>query len=134
MFLSALPVTVDQYTFITDDKGVPLTVVRGSLFESISPDIAQAHIQFLDRAARLIERKIHREVSRISVEANRDMRVEFRGYSGEVVFSSAEDLGNLRREVHRLALLLQRIGAEKRVDTIDLSFENLAVVKLRPLS
>jgi cell division septal protein FtsQ len=133
VFLSLLPVTEDQYQDITDAQGEPLVTVLGELFHSISPDLVRAEIQFLDRATRLIERKVKRDVSRLIVESDGDLRVEFKEYEGEVVFSGTGNLADLSREVHRLALLLQRIGVEKSIDTIDLSFENLAVVKLRPL-
>lgn len=121
-----------------DAAQLKIPVIGGLAAEDSSPDIVRARFAHVRRALDLIEKTVGIPVSSLELGDKQEMRVRFFGLGLTAIFDvSPEDIwgrepGILVDRAERLKRLLDEFGDKRDlIESVDLAFEKVAVVKAR---
>jgi len=111
-----------------------LITVQGLASRSTSPDIVRAQLAAASHLLGILEREVRRPIQALEFLDQGDFSVRFGGLSFPVVFGAGEDakvpLSDQGQRCAQVLLRLQdRFG---EIEKIDLAFDRVGVVKLRP--
>ena len=112
---------------------VRLPIVEGVSGADASPDATKVRYQFVSKAIRAFEEEGDYQVERVRLESNGELEVKLRGLDFGVHCDVPRDNFDLLKEqIQRLkALLTEFKGDYRRIESIDLAFKKVGVVKLR---
>ena len=109
-----------------------LPLIGGVMPEKGSLEVGKSRLRHVLSALALIEAESGYPVSSLSIGENGEVTASFRGYGVKAVFDAIKGQNKrLRREARRFRQVMKEFaGREAALESVDLAFDKLAVIKL----
>lgn len=123
-------------------KGLDVVILSGIVDPTMSPDIANARVKYLNDIVPVVESELRKKIAQLNLHKNGELIMKFDditfpasfnfgGSDKQDSYKQGIDMSVIGKEAKRLNTILEKFkGKEGLIKSVDLAYDKLAVIKL----